>query len=259
MTEKARKRAKALLDIFYPVAAVCLMLTVWAIAAAAVGERLILPSPAATARAFWDLLAEPAFWRGLAGTFIRALAAYGICLAVALTLAVAARLQPVRRIVSPVMTVIRSVPTMAVIFLLLWSGARTAPIWVALTVMLPTMYAGFVTALDSVDRRLIEMSDVYRVPVSRRLTGLYIPSVLPSLVSSATYLSLGLKLVVAAEALAMTASSLGMLLIQANTALETARLMAVALAAVAAGFVIEGAAGQIARPLKRRGYAFNQR
>lgn len=251
---------KKLLNILYPILSVALMLAVWAIAAAAVGERLILPTPAQTARAFVRLLKSGAFWRAMGGTFVRALAAYGVCLALSLVLAAAAQAQPVRRIVSPVMTVVRSVPTMAVIFLLLlWTGAKSAPVYVALTVMLPTMYSGFVTALDSVDAGLAEMSDVYRVPLYKRLFRLYIPSLVPALVSSATYLSLGLKLVVAAEALAMTAKSLGMLLMQANTALETARLMAVALSAVLAGFIIEGLATLLRRPLKRRGYAFNER
>lgn len=251
---------KKLLDILYPVLSVCLLLVVWAVAAAAVGEQLLLPTPAQTVRALGKLLTAKsgAFWIGLGNTFLRALAAYAICLVAALPLAVAARVRPVRRIVSPIMTVVRSVPTMAVIFiLLLWAGSKSAPVYVAVTVILPTMYAAFVSALDGVDRGLVEMSDVYRVPIRRRLTQLYVPSLVPTLVSSATYLSLGLKLVIAAEAIAMTAKSLGMLLIQANTAIETARLLALAVAAVLAGFCIEGLASLVRIPLKRRGYEFN--
>ena len=246
---------RILLNALYPVLAVAVLLVIWAIAAAATGESLILPSPVETAEAFGRLLGAAAFWRGLLNTFVRALIAYAVCLLVSLLLAAAARLHPVRRIVAPIMTVVRSVPTMAVIFLLLlWTGARAAPVYVAVTVMLPTMYAGFTTALDGVDRGLIEMSAVYRVPMSRRLLKLYLPSLAPPLVSSATFLSLGVKLVVAAEALAMTAGSLGMLLMQANTAIATARLMAIAIAAVLVGFLVEGLAKLIEIPLKKRGF-----
>ena len=248
---------KAAEIVIYPVLAVALMLAVWAVAAAATGESLLLPTPAETAAAFVKLLKARAFWVGTGNTFARAVVAYLVCLAASVLLAAAARIKPVRRLVSPVMTTVRSVPTMAVIFLLLlWTGSRTAPVLVAVTVMLPTMYSQFETALDSANAGLGEMSDVYRVPKLRRFTMLYVPSLAPPLVSSATFLSLGVKLVVAAEALAMTASSLGILLMQANVALETARLMAVALAAVIIGFIVEGLAALIKIPLKKRGFVF---
>ena len=54
----------------------------------------------------------------------------------------------------------------------------------------------------------------------------------------------------------MTAGSLGMLLMQANTAIATARLMAIAIAAVLVGFLVEGLAKLIEIPLKKRGFTF---
>lgn len=235
---------RKLLDLLYPVAAVALLVIVWAIAAAAIGDTLKLPSPAETAAAFFRLIGgadSGKFWSGFGMTLLRALSAYVGAGVVAFVLAWLSRIDGVRRALFPLFSVLRAVPTMAVIFLfLIWVKARWSPVWVAVTVLLPTMYAAFTQAFDGIDPRLEEMSRVYKVPAVKRLKQMYAPLLLPSLIGSLTFWSLSIKLVVAAEALAMTATSLGALLYNANINFETARLLAVSLAAVLAGFCIDG-------------------
>ena len=220
------------------------LVAIWAIAAAAAGDRLILPSPAETAAEFFRMIGGKTcgkFWAAFGMTLVRSLLAYVCAGAAAFVLAFLSRNGYVRRALYPIFSVLRAVPTMAVIFLfLIWVRARWSPVWVAVTVLLPTMYAAFNQAFDAFDAGLEEMSRVYRVPLRVRLQKMYVPLLLPPLIDSLSFLSLSIKLVVAAEALAMTATSLGALLYNANITFETARLLAVSLAAVLAGFVIDG-------------------
>lgn len=239
---------RALLNLLFPVGSVAVLVSVWAIAAAVTADRLILPSPGETAFEFFGLLGQGAFWASFAMTFVRSLLAYAAAGVLAFLLAWASRFAAVRRALSPLMSVLRAAPTMAVIFLfLIWVRARWSPVYVAVTVLLPTMYAGFIEAFDAIDPGLAEMSRVYDVPGGVRLKKMYLPLLTPPLIGSLHYLSLALKLVVAAEALAMTATSLGAMLYVANINFETARLLAVSLAAVLAGFCIDGAGAGLRR------------
>lgn len=235
---------RKLLNLLFPIGAVAVLVAIWAIAAAAAGDRLILPSPAETAAEFFRMIGGKAcgkFWAAFGMTFVRSLLAYVCAGAAAFVLAFLSRNGYVRRALYPIFSVLRAVPTMAVIFLfLIWVRTRWSPVWVAVTVLLPTMYAAFNQAFDAFDAGLEEMSRVYRVPLRVRLQKMYVPLLLPPLIDSLSFLSLSIKLVVAAEALAMTATSLGALLYNANITFETARLLAVSLAAVLAGFVIDG-------------------
>ena len=235
---------RKLLNLLFPIGAVAVLVAIWAIAAAAAGDRLILPSPAETAAEFFRMIGGKTcgkFWAAFGMTLVRSLLAYVCAGAAAFVLAFLSRNGYVRRALYPIFSVLRAVPTMAVIFLfLIWVRARWSPVWVAVTVLLPTMYAAFNQAFDAFDAGLEEMSRVYRVPLRVRLQKMYVPRLLPPLIDSLSFLSLSIKLVVAAEALAMTATSLGALLYNANITFETARLLAVSLAAVLAGFVIDG-------------------
>ncbi len=235
---------RKLLNLLFPIGAVAVLVAIWAIAAAAAGDRLILPSPAETAAEFFRMIGGKTcgkFWAAFGMTLVRSLLAYVCAGAAAFGFAFLSRNEYVRRALYPIFSVLRAVPTMAVIFLfLIWVRARWSPVWVAVTVLLPTMYAAFNQAFDAFDARLEEMSRVYRVPLRVRLQKMYVPLLLPPLIDSLSFLSLSIKLVVAAEALAMTATSLGALLYNANITFETARLLAVSLAAVLAGFVIDG-------------------
>ena len=111
------------------------------------------------------------FWHAFSGTFLRTLAAFFLSFIGASVLAVVAYLvPPVGRFLAPLVSVLRSLPTMAVILIILvWTTPKTAPVVVAFLALFPMLYAGISAALASVDPKLVEMSRVYRVPVRKRI------------------------------------------------------------------------------------------
>lgn len=247
---------KILLTLLYPVIVIGSVLIIWAIGAAATDNALTLPTPGKTFAELIHLLGVGKFWRAFFGTLLRSLLGFVLSMTGAAGLtALAAAFRPARKILTPLVSVVRAVPTMAAVLLLtLWVSASAVPVVVALLVILPTLYASFYGALTSVDPRLIEMSAAYGVPMGKRIIRLYLPAVAPAAVEAAAgAISLNLKLVIAAEILAQTARSLGSLMQLSNIYLETAQLMALTVVAVLTALALEyGVKGLGALLLRRK-------
>ncbi len=219
-------------DILYPVSVLLVALLAWQIAVWISGDRT---TPVGTFAALGELLGEGEFWSGFGFTLLRALWAFGLSFIVALVLALcSAGSETVRRILSPVVTVVRSLPTMAVVLifiLVLPSSATTA--LVGTIVLFPTFYAALLPSALGVSRDLLEISLVCGANKLQRLRFVYLPSMAPSIAENAVSgLSLSVKLVVSAEVLAQTAKSIGMMMQTARAYLETERLVALTFSVV---------------------------
>ena len=246
MSKRKNKKAviAVLINLCYPLASVSILVAVYAVAAAAANENLILPNWGEIFSAATNLLSQVSFYKSLLMTLLRSAAAFAAAFLIGGALGVGAKYcEPLRRLFTPLMTLLRAVPTMAVIFLLvLWVRSAYSPAIVSFTILMPLSYTQMYNALSSLDDGIFEMSKVYRVPKSRILTKFVLPQIAPQLIeATAGNLSFSVKLVIAGEALAQTASSLGGMINNANVYLETARLMAVTLLAVAVCFILEGA------------------
>ena len=232
MSDKAKK---IVLNIMFPVIVAAAVLLNWAVAAAAIGASLILPTPAAAVREFFAYFADADFWRAVGNTMWRSLYSFLISFVLAFVFAVLAeRFSVAKKLINPFVSFIRSVPTMSVILILIicLDSAR-APAVVAIIVIFPTLYSSFSAAIGEVDSKLVEMSKVYKVGAKDRLLQLYIPNMAAGLFEgAASGFSLNIKLVIAAEALAATARSIGNMMNFSKALLETEKLFALTIAAV---------------------------
>lgn len=233
---------RVLWNTVYALGAIALVVGVWCAVHAAVGNELIIPALPATLRAVGVLLGKGAFWWAFAHSLLRVLVAFCVSFLLAGGFALLAYLLPVfGRIFAPIVSLLRSLPTLCVLLLiLLWANAGVAPVVVAFLSLFPVLYAGLSAGLSAVDQGLLEMSKVYRVPIGKRVTGLYLPSVLPYAVrEGAAGLSFALKLVVSAEVLAGTYKSLGFWMQEAKTYLDTPTLFALVVITFALGLFLE--------------------
>ena len=175
-------------------------------------------------------------------TVLRALCAFIISFIFALVLAVIAYLYPmIERFLAPIVSVLRSMPVLAVLLILLFMmGAGEAPIAVAFLSLFPMLYAGILAALSGVDRHLIDMSRVCGTPLFRRVTAIYLPLASPYVLREAgAAISFSLKLVVSAEVLAATTKSLGGMMQDAKEYLELPQLFALVGVAFLVGLLLE--------------------
>lgn len=229
------KAKKILSDILYPLAVVAAVVGIWAIAAAAMGVSMILPTPAEAVREFFAYLGSSSFWRAVGNTAWRAAYSFVISFVLALAFAILSHFfKTAERLIRPFVAIIRAIPTMAVILILIIClNSRLAPAVVAIIVIFPTLYSSFSAAIGEVDSKLVEMSKVYKVGAKDRLLQLYIPNMAAGLFEgAASGFSLNIKLVIAAEALAATARSIGNMMNFSKALLETEKLFALTIAAV---------------------------
>lgn len=251
----ANKNVKKLIfDILYPAIVVVGMLVLWQVLALVLDANLVLPTPKQAFKQFFVYCGQGEFWLALASTFWRATYSFALAFVVAVVFAVFCCLSDVaRKIILPFFAVVRSVPTMSIILILvIWMSPSFAPVVVAIIVTAPTLFSAFLASVDSVDKKLVEMSKVYKVSAKDVVFTLYLPNMASQLFENcASGFSLNLKLIIAAEALAYTSKSVGKLMQFAKINIEPTQLFALTLFAMVLGVVAESVIRQIGKRVVR--------
>ncbi len=237
------KKLYQIINYSLPVVTVVMIVIVYAIISKVVGVELIAPSVGSTLKEFFAMFGKGEFYKAVGGTLWRAFIAYVLSFVLAFALAALTKLwKPLRRAFSPIVALIRVLPTMSLILLaLIWFNSFQSTVLVAFCIVFPMLYTGFCDAIESVDKDLIEMSRVYAVDKRRLVTKLYIPQALPSVFTSVkSSIGLNLKLIISAEVLAQTADSMGLYMQLAKINLDTAVLLAWTIVAILLGGLFEG-------------------
>lgn len=246
-------------DILFSVAAVVLMLLVWVVAYFAVKNQYLVPSFSDSVKSLFACFTESSFYIAFAHTFLRTLSAFLLSFALAgVCASLSALSRKFKAFLKPVTVLLRTLPTLAVILLLLvWTSAKTAPQIVTFLVLFPMIYSQLITAVEQVDGGLLQMAEVYNVSRRDRLFKIYLPQAFVSVCSEAgANMSLGLKVMISAEVMASTYKSLGGLMSSARAYLEMPRLAALTLITVALGLVLDIALSQLKR-INGRWYSGN--
>ena len=168
----------------------------------------LLPPPGAVARGLRDIVASGELWHHTAASLGRILVGFGGALGVALglgLLAFASRLA--RGVVHDLLAVLNSTSVFVwVVVSIIWFGlSNWAPIFTTFMITLPVVASNVVEGVAGVDRRLLEMGDVYRLAGRRKFTAIVVPSTLPYLIAGMKVgFGLALKVSVVAEIFGVT-------------------------------------------------------
>lgn len=239
---KKIEKAYAVLNAALPIITLAAIVAVYAIISKVVDIELIVPSVEATVRSLFALLGKGYFYKAVWGTLLRSALAYVLAFVFAVGIAVlTARFKILRSAFSPVVVIIRVLPTMSLILLaLIWFDSFQSTVLVAFCVIFPMLYTSIKDSIDGVDKDLLQMAKIYGVNRGRVITKLYIPQMLPSVLTGIkSSAGLNLKLVIAAEVLAQTADSIGINMQLAKLNLDTAVLLAWTFVAIVIGGIIE--------------------
>jgi len=230
-------------NILYPFIALGLILALWAITAAAIGQEIVFPKLSSTIKAFFDLIKTKSFYVDLGYTLLRVIISFLISFCLATILSIIAKiLNGVGKVISTMASVIRVVPTMSIILLaLIWLSTLRAPMLVAVLVIFPLQYSGLLNSIENVSPKLQEMATIYNVPIKKQIIKMYLPQMSKDVFSSIqSTISLNVKLIIAAEVMAQTRDSMGLQMQQASMYLEMDVLLAWTVAAVLLGLILEG-------------------
>ena len=123
---------------------------------------------------------------------------------------------------------------------LLWVTSGQMPLIVTFMTLFPVQYSAMIAASEAVDPRLVEMAKIYRVPTAKRVAKMYLPCMAPQIVEGVrSTLSLTLKVTIAAEVLAQTRDSIGVGMMQAQSFLQTDRILGWTVIAIVLGALAE--------------------
>lgn len=213
---------------------VALWLLVWqggsmALAAAVPGGGLLLASPVQAVRRLLELLPSPVFWRAVGNSSARIFGGFLLSCGLALLLAALAAGRPwLQELLAPPVAAVKATPVASFIILsLVWLDARSLSLFISALMVFPPVYLNVLEGLRGTDPKLLELARVYRIPLGRRIRGIYMPQVLPYFRSAAS-LALGLcwKAGAAAEVIGLPEGTIGERLYTAKIYLQTPDLFA---------------------------------
>lgn len=243
-------------NLILPLISLIVFISIWSIFAYGKNIEVILPKPISVFKSLFAIIGLKEFYIAIIGTLSRSLLSFIIAFVLALLLAILSGLiKPINKLLSPIVVILRSTPTMSIILLtLVFMTSKTSPILIGFLIVFPLMYGSFYNAIISVDKELLEMSRVYKVSDKDKILHLYIPSMLPTVLStSKSNISLNVKIVIAAEVLAQTKNSMGFMMQQAKIFIDTPNLLAWTVVAIVLSYLLEFAVRAIAMITIKRG------
>lgn len=217
-------------------------LTLWEITARSANIRYIIPTIGDIAIAFGELLSTSDFWLSILLSLIRIVAGFAIGVILATLFAILAKVSLVAHaVISPVMTVARSTPVASFIMVLwLLVGGESIPVLISVLMVMPVVWQSVYDSLNSPDRELNELADVFDFSFSKRIRYVIIPCTvkyaLPAIVTAS---GLAWKAGIAAEIITYTVNSIGREIADAKNYLEGARMFAWTIVVVILSLILE--------------------
>lgn len=206
-----------------------LALAVWQLTAWGIHNRLLLVGPIEVLLRLRELIFEGNFWQAIGFTFSRITLGFLLAFGTALVLAIlSARFPLVEVLIQPYMAAVQTVPVASfIVIALLWLSGKRLSVFIAFLMVLPVLYANLLQGIRAADRQLLEMAQVFRMPVWNRVRCIYTPAIRPYMLSACrSALGLCWKAGVAAEVIGVCGGSIGGMLYDAKVYLEIVDLFA---------------------------------
>jgi sulfonate transport system permease protein len=214
----------------------------------------LAPPPSVIFATFVDLARTGELQRNTLVTLGRVAAGFGIGAGVATIVGAATGYSPLlRRLLDPSLQALRAIPSIAwVPLFILWLGIFEASkvTLIAIGVFFP-VYLGLMGAIQSVDRKLVEVGRAFRLSDVEMVRRILLPAVLPAyVISLRSGLGLGWMFVVAAELMGAS-SGLGYLLIDGQELGKPAEIVAAIVAFAIVGKASDWLIALVAAPFLR--------
>ncbi len=190
-------------QLHLPTLAVVLVLgAIWVALSGQLGDYL-LPSPARVWRSLGDVLASGQLWKHVWASLYRITVGFGLAVLTSIVFALlVAGSRHAATVGRDLTAVLNSTSVFVWIVLsLIWFGlGDRAAMFTTYMITLPVLLANMLEGVANVDRKLLEMAQVYRLSPLDRFLNVTLPSTVPYLVAGMKVgFGLGLKVSVVAE------------------------------------------------------------
>lgn len=206
-----------------------LILLIWEQSAAGLNS-LILPSLGETYLALKEIAVSGILLESFLITLKRTVIAYSLAvLAGIISALLMHRFELLKKTFRPLITIIQATPPVVWVSLaVVWFGVADdlTPIFLIFIVSMPVIFVNIFQGIEEMNTELVEMAKAYSTPRKRILIDIYLPSLLPALVSALSIaFAFAWKSSVFAEFIA-SSSGIGYQLSRANSMMATDRLFA---------------------------------
>lgn len=229
-------------------------LAVWQIAALSL-PKLLFAGPAQTVQSLLFMLRKADFWLSILFSVSKIAGGFILAFALGCLLAVLAhRIALARMLLEPAVQVMKSVPVACfVVVALIWVRSAWISALTAFFVVFPAVYINLQQGLQNTDEKMLEMVQVFRLTAGKRLRAVWLPAVLPYLLSACRVsVGMALKAGVAGEIIGLPRWSIGEQLYLSKLYLNTADLFAWSLTILALSLVLEKLLVRAASSLEKK-------
>lgn len=247
-------RAKILKPLTW-ISVIAFWLGIWEIVAVLYDNNNIIPTVESTFLALFESIWGEDFMKTVLFSLLRVLLGFLLGTLLSASLAVAAsKIDFIKVLVSPIMTVAKSAPVVAIIMILwLVVGGRNVPVVIAMLMVMPIIWQNLIDGYESIDKKLSEICSVFNFSFGKRFRLLVLPTLmrflLPGLVTAS---GLAFKSGIAAEIISLTKSSIGKEIADAKTLYERPRMFAWVIIVILLSLALEVIIKNLVRRIERK-------
>ena len=241
--------------IITKISVIAFWLGIWEIIAILYNNTNIIPTVELSFITLCNSIRDTAFISTVAASLFRVLLGFvlGTLLSTALAI-LASKVSFVKALVSPVMTVAKSTPVVAII-LIVWLlvGGKNVPVAISTLMVMPIIWQNLIDGFNSIDTNLSEICTVYNFSYGKKFRLLIFPTLmrflLPGLLTAS---GLAFKSGIAAEYISMVKYSIGKEIYDAKTYNERPHMFAWVIVIILLSFVIEFSIKNAVRRIEKK-------
>lgn len=215
--------------IIYRIATLLFWTGVWQFVSMLVDMEMLVPSPMNVLLRLSELIKTEAFWQNSFYSLLRITSGYLLAIIFGTLLGIITSASSfLYELFRPVISLVRSTPVASIILLaLVWLKKDNVAVFISFLMALPIIWANVSQGINETDKALLEMAETFRFSFKKKIKMIYLHSVLPFFLTSATT-SLGLawKSGIAAEVISIPLKSIGYNLYRSKINIETTDLFA---------------------------------
>lgn len=226
----------------YTIISILLWIIIWFIGAHFINNELFLPKPLDVLNTLINMAGTSSFYKSILFSLKGIALGFLIGFGLGILLAVVSYMNTfIRTFISIFIKGIKSIPVASfVILALFWFSSSKLSILISALIVMPLIYTGVLTGLNETSTNMLEFAVIFRLKPIYRILYIYMPSVLPHLISvSAVAVGYAWKSGVAAEIIGLINGSIGNELYKSKLYLDTPQLFAWTISIIISGFICE--------------------
>lgn len=212
-----------------PFIMIAFWIAIWQITSLIIDNPILFVGPADVVHSFSAMLTRTDFWQSITRTFCKISLGFLSAFFTGIIIGcLACRFRILKELLEPLILLMKSVPVASfVILALIWIGSKNLSVFISFIMVFPVIYINTLAGLAAADIRLLEMARVFRIPALKKIRYIFIPALMPYLISGCNVaLGMSWKSGIAAEVIGVPSGTIGEHLYLSKIYLSTSELFA---------------------------------